>query len=61
MISSAFDLGTLTNVSHDNPTYSLGNTITYGVEARRFDGSGTITINKFAEGQTYILIMEIGA
>jgi hypothetical protein len=31
------------------------------VDARRFDGSGTITINKFGHGQTYILIMEIGA
>ena len=61
MISSAFDLGTLTNVSHDNPSYTLGNTITYGVDARRFDGSGTITINKWGSGTTFIIIMEIGA
>jgi len=61
LISSAIDLGTLTNVCHDNPSYSLGNTITYGVDARRFDGSGTIQINKWGESTTSILIMEIGA
>ena len=61
LISSEIDLGTLTNVCHDNPSYSLGNTITYGVDARRFDGSGTIQINKWNEATTSILIMEIGA
>jgi len=60
-VSEATDLGTLTNVSHDNPSYTLGNTITYGVDARRFDGSGTITINKWGYGTTSIQIMEIGA
>ncbi len=60
-ISENTDLGTLTNVCHDNPSYTLGNTITYGVDARRFDGSGTILINKWNEGTTSILIMEIGA
>ena len=61
LVSSETDLGTLTNVSHDNPSYTLGNTITYGVDARRYDGSGTILINKWGSSTSYILIMEIGA
>ena len=60
-VSEATDIGTLTNVFHDNPSYTLGNTITYGVDARRFDGSGTITINKWGSGTSFIIIMEIGA
>ena len=61
LVNSTTDLGTLTNVSHDNPSYTLGNTITYGVDARRYDGSGTILINKWGSSTSYILIMEIGA